>query len=184
MNKTFWLAVLAATPLLAQTSENQPTSTKIEAFSQRVGAVIVKGYKPLGVLGDATGTVGLECREFFDPATNKREYGLIVQVTEKAGRERESLSYVDYEEIDELLRGIDYISTIDSSVTKLGNFEALYRTKDNLQIAVFSSQGHKQAAVMSGQSSPVTVFITRDDLAKLRVWIADAKLRLDALRNE
>jgi len=76
------------------------------------------------------GSVTVTAREFRDASNPKlRQTGLTVEVKESGRVERESVSFVDYDEIDSLLRGIDYISKIERNVTSLKDFEAEYRTK-------------------------------------------------------
>ena len=60
-------------------------------------------------------------------------------------------SFIDFDEVDALLKGLDYISKATSEVTKLGMFEATYKTKGYFSATTFSSSSGKiDAALKSG----------------------------------
>lgn len=112
--------------------------TKLETLEQRIGAVI-KGYSDIGSLEGRNGTLELESHEFTDVATNRKEYGLRIIVrtaprTERA--ETEESAYVDYDEIEPLLKGLDRIGKTDRSSTQLSNFEARYRTRGDFEVTL------------------------------------------------
>ena len=66
--------------------------------------------------------------------------GLLLEVTQWYPSERSRASFVDEDEIDGLLRGIDYIlQNATSEVTRFSNFEVRYRTKGGFGVAAFSS---------------------------------------------
>jgi hypothetical protein len=103
--------------------------------------------------------------------------------TGKSGRlENTDRSFIDYDEVDSLLNGIDYISKATSDVTKLGQFEATYRTKGNFSATIFNSSGKIDAAVKSGYIRPATAFLSLQQLGELRAIIAQAKQKLDSVK--
>lgn len=120
--------------------------------------------------------------EFVDAQTGNKEYGIGIEVTESGTLSREDRAYVDYDEIDSLLTGIDYISKVDGSQSKLKNFEAHYKTKDDLDVFVFSSQKRIEAGVAVGRIGKVSVHLAIDKLQKFRQLIVDAKAALDAAK--
>jgi len=122
------LSLNAAAQAPSQTQPDKP-QTKIETFQARTGTVLIKNYSTIGTVSGLGGSVTVTSFEFVDPQSAKREYGIGVEATESGRLERSARSYVDYDEIDSLLKGIDYVSKIDVTQTKLSNFEAHYRTK-------------------------------------------------------
>jgi hypothetical protein len=107
----------------------------------------------------------------------------VIEVKESGRLERSDRSFIDYDEIDSLLKGIDYISKITSKATMLQRFEAIYKTKGNLTVVLFSGDlGKTQAAVRSGYIGPVNAFISVDKLAELRGLIIEAKQKLDSIK--
>src|SRR5687768_8943387 len=128
------LAACKQSPTVNKTSETvKPLTepkTKIEAFQAKTGVVIIKGMSDVGSIKDIfKGLVLVSAREFVDAASSEKVYGLIVQVKESGTLKNEKSSFVDYDEIDSLIKGIDYVSKIEKTVTKLSDFEAAYSTK-------------------------------------------------------
>src|SRR5258705_9518272 len=116
-----------------------PPATKLEAFSAKTGVVLIRGYSTVGSI-HGMGSVSIDAREFRDASNTKLKVtGLSIEVKEAGRLERESISFVDYDEIDSLLQGIDYISKIDQNITPMKSFEAEYKTKGDFSITTFSS---------------------------------------------
>ena len=91
---------------------------------------------------------------------------------------------IDYEEIDPLVNAFDTIAKASESVTKLAHFETRYRTHGDFEIIVFKeiAGGAIAAAVEGGFYDRKRLFMSIDDLTKLRWMIAQAKDRLDELK--
>lgn len=89
-------------------------------------------------------------------------------------------SFIDYDEIEPLIQGLDFISKAKSDITKLTEFEATYKTKGTFSISTYSSSGSIKVAVTSGYIRPVTAFISLEQLGKLRTTIVEAKQKLDS----
>ena len=159
--------------------------TKLEAFEARTGVVIIKGYSRIGTAsGLEGGSVEIETREFRDD-TGAKEYGIAVEVREEGMPERRRTALVDYDELDSLLRGLDYLGKIDSSATNLNRFEAEYRTKGELSVSAFSTRGGAVTlAVSSGQFRRVTSLFRLEDLKAIRGLVIEAKNQLDAIRQK
>ncbi len=158
--------------------------TKLEAFEAQSGAVIIRGFSKIGELrGIYGGMVTVESKEFLNATTASREFGITLEVSEASRLERENTSYIDYDEIASLLKGIDYIAKVDKSVTKFEHFQADYKTKGDLRISTFSDKsGEIMVAITSGTIGAATAYLKMADLAKLRELIASAKSRLDEVK--
>jgi hypothetical protein len=163
---------------------SREAKTKLEAFQAMTGAVIIKGFSKIGsVSGQYGGNVSVEGREFLDASSGKREYGITIDVAKAGEVERNHTSYIDYDEIESLLKGIDYIAKVQSSVTKLEDFQADYRTKGDFQISTFSTRkGEIMAAVSGGAFSEVTTYFPLSKLDDLRELIVKAKAKLDTVK--
>ncbi|MBK7464225.1 MAG: hypothetical protein IPP59_16375 [Betaproteobacteria bacterium] len=175
------LATLLTIPLIAVAQEQAdaakvPPATKLEAFSARTGIVLVKGFTNLGTV-NGMGRVSIDVREFRDASNPKSaQYGVAFEVKESGRLERENTSYIDEDEIDSLIRGLDYISKIDRSVTTFGNFEAQYRTKGDLSLVVFSGSGGEiSLAVSSGRIGRTRAFLKLADTEQIRTLLGEAK---------
>jgi hypothetical protein len=173
-------------PIFAQqgptASQAAQPQTKLEAFQRQVGSVVVKGFLKMGSVGEM-GAVSVECMEFVNATTGKKQTGIVIEV-EGAGRTSSSdRSFIDYDEIDSLLKGIDYISRVKQDVTSLGSFKATYKTRGDLTVTSFSSnEGKIEAAVTSGHFRGATAYIPLVKLSQLSDLVLKAKQRLDKLK--
>lgn len=159
--------------------------TKIEAFQARTGVVIIQGFSEVGsVRGLYVTSVTVKAKEFLDASSGRKEFGITVEVKDNSGRiERENTSWVDYDEIESLLKGLDYIAKVDRSVTQLSNFQADFRTKGDLGLSVFSSRDENLLAVKSGRIGAATAYFKFEDISKVRELLASAKEQIDKIRG-
>lgn len=123
--------------------------------------------------------------EVIDTAANFRERGLSLTIEEPGERRRETLAFVDYEELAGLIAGLESMSRLDRGESQLPNFEVSYRTKGDLVVSVFSTRGGiVRCAITGGTLAPVTAIIPAEELGNLRSLIATAKNRLDEARGK
>jgi hypothetical protein len=178
------LVLILSPGLFAQrVQEPIEPKTKLGQFGSQAGVVVIRGFSTIGSLKGLYGTVvEVECKEFSSPATGKREYGITIEVKETGTRENENSSFVDYDEIDALIAGIDYIAKVDKTATKLDSFQADYRTKDDLQISTFSNNNEIKVAVSSGYIGKTTAYFGIAEISKLRDLVTAAKAKLDLIR--
>jgi hypothetical protein len=150
-------ASLALAPLLAIAQEQEPPkpATKLEAFQANTGIVIVRGYTTVGTLRGLGGNVTVDAREFRDAANPaKRVMGISISVKETTRLERENTSFIDADEIESLLQGLDYIGKAGKQITPFDNFEAEYRTKGDFGVTVFNdSNGQLSLAIRADASA-------------------------------
>lgn len=132
------------------------------------------------------GKVTVDAREFRDASNPKiQERGVAIEVKESSRLERENTSFIDYDEIESLIKGMDYIVKIDKTVTPMNNFEATYKTKGDFSITTFNNarSGEVSVAVSSGRIGKTTAFLSLEDLGKLKSLIVEAKQNLDTLKQ-
>ena len=116
-------------------------------------------------------------------ASAARALGVAIAMRETGERTSENRAFIDYEELDSLLRAIDSVSKVSESSTKLVGFEARYRTVGDLEIAVFrQGRAGTAASVTTGICDRVTGLLTIDELERLRAHIVEAKARLDEIK--
>lgn len=172
------LATLLTIPFIAAAQEQAdatkaPPATKLEAFSARTGIVLVKGLTYLGEIDGDISRVSIDVREFRDASNPKSaQYGVAFTVKEFGRLKRENTSYIDEDEIDSLIRGLDYISKIDRSVTTFRNVEAHYRTKGDLSLVVGGEVG---LVVSSGRIERTSALLKLADTDKIRASLGEAK---------
>lgn len=168
----------------ADSGSQQQPKTKLESFVAQDGVVIVRGFSTVGeVKANYGGLLTVESKEFTNVTSGKKEYGITIEVKETGRLERKNTSYIDYDEIDSLVKGIDYISKVDKSATKLDDMQADYKTRGDLVVSTFSSRNGISAAIGSGTIGRTNAYFELPELAKLRALVVDAKAKLDAIRN-
>ncbi len=130
-------------PLACEPSEPR---TKLEAVEWRYERVLIKGFSQIAVINARGADIRIDAVELKDTDTATRAIGLVIALRETSENPRENRSFVDYEEIDRLLKAIDTVARVNESVTKLTGFEARYRTLGDLEVSVFR-QSRSGAAV-------------------------------------
>jgi hypothetical protein len=168
-----------------QAAEPEKPKTKLEAFVAQDGVVVIRGFSKIGeIAGKFGSSVIVESKEFTNAGSGKREHGITVQVKEAGRLERDHTSYVDFDEIPSLLKGLDYISKVDKSSTTLDQFQADYRTKGDLVVSTFNdSSGTKvSVAVSSGAIGRTTAYFALADLERFRALVQTAYASLERLR--
>ena len=178
------VALCSCVALLGQEKPDQTPPkprTQLEAFAAETGAVIIKGFSEMGKVA-AMGSVEVDCREFTNASTGQKRYGIVIEIKEAGSLQRESSSFVDFEEIPSLIAGIDYISKIQPSVTTLTNFEATYTTKGDFAITVFNNaRGVLSVAVSSGRFGRTTAYLPIGKVGELRTLIGRAKAKIEEI---
>jgi len=187
---TLLLALRVFNDANAQDPKTQPAEpkTKLEAFQAKSGAVIIRGFSKVGTLYDRPNgwntAVEVTCREFTDASSRKKEYGITVTVKSGSRIEQQSTSYIDYDEIDSLVKGIDYIAKVDKTTTKLADFQADYKTKGDLIVFTFSdSQGKVLAGIQAGLLGGTSAYLTLADLEQFKKLILKSNEMLDGIKK-
>jgi hypothetical protein len=159
--------------------------TKLEAIEAGYERVLVKGFTQIASLNVRGADIRVDAVEIKEARSGgDRATGLVIVLREPGESLRESRAFVDYEEIDRLLRALESVSRVNESVTKLVGFEARYRTLGDLEISVFrqSRASGTAASLSSGICDRVTGLLTIDEMDRLRAHIVEAKIRLDEIK--
>jgi hypothetical protein len=150
----------------------KPPATKLEAFAPAAGTVVTYGYDDLGNVRG----ISVEARELRDSKGNTVR-GVVVQVTQS--QYREERSFIDVDELPELIKGIDALLDVKGNPTAFDYFEVRYTTKGELQIAAFNNnRGQISYAVKAGRVVPAQAIISQDQLVKLRSMFVSAQQTL------
>lgn len=166
-----------------QTIFSEPL-TDLEELDIKAGAVIVKNYTVVGTVSGFGGTATVTGYEFVDTQSGRKAYGIGVELEESERSERAALErlYVDYDEMDTLIKSLDYIIRIEKSTT-MENFEAQYKTRSDLTVTTFNrTTGTLRAAVSSGFVGRIRIGMTLGNLADFRKLLIDAKTVLDKIK--
>jgi hypothetical protein len=151
-----------------------PPATKLEAFQPAAGSILTFGYHDLGSAGCC---VTVDARRMADSKGNAVN-GMVVEVHESEYRVERS--FVDVDEIPELIKAMDALLEVKTNPTKFENFEVRYSTRGELQITAFNSKrGKISYSVKAGRVVAAQQFIDEGDMQKLRGFFAAA---LDEVR--
>jgi len=189
MQKFYFIAILgctfAFTSLVSAQETNVliiPPKTKYENFELKTDTVLIKGSTQVGTLQTRNGLLIVRSKEIREPATGLFEQAVSIEV--RQANDSEEGTIVDYDELDGLLAGIDYLSRANPSVTALSHFDVTYRTRGELVVSVFNRRSSAiEAAVQSGRYGHATAILTLQELAQFRVLIDQAKGKLDSIRK-
>ncbi len=172
--------------VFAETTESEKPKTKLEAFQQQTGSVLIKGYTEIGEIistAPSTSIVQVRAMEFVSAATKKKAMGIIVEITKVSSRMNVTGSdraFIDYDEVSDLLKGVDYISKATSVVTKHKQFEVKYTTKGDFSATTFNdSDGNIKASIDVGR---ISAHVPMDKFSEFRGFIVKAKKALDDLK--
>lgn len=161
-----------------------PPKTRLEQFQIKTGSVVIKGFTEIGTAEGSFGsTLTVSAMEFTDASTGAKQFGVTFDIKGTGEYPQKGTSYVDLDEVDSLLKGIDYIGHADKSVTKLANFEATYRTKGDFAITTFSSSSTgTMFSVQSGRFSTANAYFNISELPKVRELVQKAQATLQSIK--
>ena len=170
--------------LLAE--ETKELSTEMERFQAETGDVIIKGFENVGtrMRGKFKRALIVEAREFIKVSAGEKSFGIVVEVKETSGNyPKTGRSFVDYDEIDSLIEGIDYIAKIKESASSLSSIEAAYSTNGGVKITAFTHRGQLSYAIEAGKYSSVSIYLNGvDDLTTFKNSVVAAKVRIDGIK--
>ena len=157
--------------------------TKLEAIDWRYEKVLVKGFSQVANLNARGADLRVDAIELKESDSSTRALGLAIVLREPGENGRENRAFVDYEEIEPLLKAMEAASRVNESVTKLASFEARYRTVGDLEINVFrQSRSGIAASVTSGICDRVRALLSLDELDRFKAHLVEAKARLDEIK--
>jgi hypothetical protein len=173
------LTVGAACALHAQTT-NAPR-TYFEACKSALNCPLVRGMSGIGALtGQVTYPVDIRVERLTArPATNT-VYGVAVRTRlSRAGGLQ--VDYIDYDELDGLIHGLQLIAQADHTVVPMDDYEAVYRVRSGLSVAKISNGNKVVIAIQCGDANGTRNQIGPYVLDDLQRLLTAAKGKIDAL---
>lgn len=170
--------------LLLSTTCLAEETTKTEKFISQTDNVIIQGYEIVGTMRGMNGmTIMIIAKEFHDIETGVQDYGVGISIANAANSYSNSETYIKYDKISSLIKGLSYLSTIDESASKLPNFQAAYSTTDGFSAILHSREDQgTQIAIKCERHSSSMAYIPCDSLGELINLIKKAKSRIDAIK--
>lgn len=180
---SLFLAALCGSLALAARAQdtNNAPKTEIENFELQTGVVIVKGLGEIGSMSTSRGVISVRCKESIDENSGHREYGIGVAL---ASDQLHGFLVVDYDELDSLIRGLDFLGKINYDVTAMPSFDATFTTKSGLLIAAHSEQRQGGIHDFLQFADTPRISLTADQFAQFQNLITRAKASLDALKDK
>lgn len=164
--------------------------TMIGCLEQKEGVVVLKGITRVGRLqGSRGGEVLFDAKEVKIANSGSRQTGIFVRIVEPAGQGqagRESETYIDYDEIEPLLKALDYFSKINHTSTELDDYQAVFRTRGGFQLSLKSIRVGEgiRVAVIDTDDNVFCIYITPADLPALKNLIETAKEKIDLMAEK
>ena len=169
----------------AQTTNYWPLvpQTKLEGFETNTGTVVLKATTPIGNVTTGSGELSVMCRQITDLGTGRREFGVVITFAENS--RPDEMCLIDYDELDSLEDGLDYLNKVDSSVTALPSFEAVYTTKGGFRIGAYGdrSNGSLGFGARNIRLLAPPLRLSRAQVGQLRSVLHQARTKLDSLRK-
>ena len=175
-----FLAALGSLTFAAAAQDTNYLRTEIGVFENRTGSVIIKGFGQIGSVAAGGADISVRCKETTDLSIGRKLYGLAIQISGNSiPAER---LYVDEDEIDALLSGLNYLIKINYEVTALPGFEASYTTKGGLQVMANSvrKEGGIRFSLQGNYSPPIA--LSSMQMTQLYTLITQARKNLDAIK--
>jgi hypothetical protein len=163
--------------LHAQTT-NAPR-TEIELLEGQTNVVVVKCFGPAGSVNLGQGILSVRLKESFNADTGRKLHGLTLTYVEGGQHER---AVLDYDEIEPLIKGMDYIRAASYDVTSLSGFEAVFLTKNGFRVIGLGSPRQNSVQTFLQFDDGPRVLLNSDQIAQLRNVIAQSRNALDDLR--
>ena len=167
-----------STPLGAQAAPQQARQadatpgTKMEAFQPAAGTLLTVGYTEVGkFLG-----ISVDAREMRG-GTGSVVRGLVVEVTES--QYRQERSFIDADEVAELIAGANALLQISANPTAYRSFEVRYKTRGALELTAFNNQnGAISYALQVGRITKAQTFMTAPQMTHFRDLLVEAQQAL------
>jgi hypothetical protein len=164
----------------AQTSTNLP-DTQIENFELRTDTVIVKGFTDIGSVTTGNGVVSVRCKESDDETTGQKLYGISVALDSNSSR---GFLVVDYDELDPLTHGLDFLQGISYDVTTMSAFDAGLATRSGLRVGAHSERRQGTIQIYLQFNEAARIALTSDQFSQFRNLIIQAKTSLDTAKEK
>lgn len=188
MKKFFISLLLLVTSVVS--SENikdvaQKPATKLEELTSIKGSILIQSFQKIGTLNAKySSQIKVRIYEFSDEKSKSKTYGLGIEVETGDKYNNSASSYIDFDEIPSLIKGLEFISGIQKNPTNLENYEAKYQTRGGLEVINFNSFEGIQAVIKAGRYNAKNAFIELKDLHIFKTMIEDSHKKLQELKNK
>jgi len=179
MKKFMMLLTLAVGSVVHAQTTNAPR-TWFDAYKSTLEAPLIRGMTSVGTL---TGQVKYPVEIKVERLTIKPLTNTIyaVAVRTRLAHNILQVDYIDYDELDGLIRGLQLISQSEHSVAPMDDFEAVYRVRSGLSVAKISKGNTITIAIKCGDTNATRNQIAAYELDSFQGLISQAKSKIDAI---
>jgi hypothetical protein len=176
------VTICCALPLAsrAQVLTNLPP-TEIQNFELQNDTVIVKGFGEMGTLAVEGGDISVRCKESDNVMAGSKMYGLAVILESNQSR---CSCVVDDDELESLIRGLDFLDKISYDVTSMPAFDAEFTTRSGLRIAAHSERREGTIQLYLEFPDTARIPVTPEQFAQFKNLIGQAKKNLDVTKSK
>lgn len=169
-----------------------PPKTHLQAMAELKGTLIVCGFTDIGTVQHEDGSyVRITAAEFTNVGNATKQYGLLVFIHQtESGTARETRSYIDEDEVDQLISSLDTMSKLDRTTTQMNDYDAKIRTRGDLEIANIDDGGAREVAFhgveiisSSGQEVWATTRFPLGRLADVIQYLTSGKQMIDKVKE-
>lgn len=180
----FAVAGCATQVFTAQEPPQEGPRTKLEALAAQEGVLLILGSSRVGEMqGFRGGLIRLECKEFKEAGSGRREAGVAIALAETSKPGTEYFTFVDEDELDSVVRAVEFFSKVTASVTSLDEYKVLLRTRGGLQLSLRTIRAGEgvRVACDDGSGSVFSVYLSPKDLPGFKDLLLLARERIKAL---
>lgn len=179
----FIFILCAALPLFshAQSSCTNPPPTEIQNFEMQPDTVIVKGFSQIGSIATESGTIEVRSKESDNTTSGQKQYAIAIVIEANQSR---MLLLVDYDELDALIHGLNFLSKVSYDVTPMSAFDATITTRSGFRAAAHSERRQGSIQLFVQFADTVRVPLTPDQFAQFQSLVTQAKSSLDNTMNK
>ncbi len=179
MKRLIILLTLSAAWVVPAQTTNAPR-TWFDAYKATLDTPLIRGMSGIGALSGQIGyPVDIRVERLNVRATTNTIYAVAVRT--RLARNVLQVDYIDYDELDGLIRGLHLISQAEHSVVPMDDFEVVYRVRSGLSVAKISNGNNVVIAIQCGDASSTRNQIAPYVLENLQTLLASAKAKIDTI---
>jgi hypothetical protein len=176
------IAICSTVPWLSRAQVlTNPPPTEIQNFELQSDAVIVKGFGEIGTLATEAGVISVRCKESDNATAGSKMYGIAVVLESNQFR---NPFVVDDDELEPLLRGLDFLDKISYDVTTMPAFDAELTTRSGLRMAANSERREGTIQFYLDFGEAVRIPVTPEQFTQFKNLIGQAKKSLDMTKSK
>jgi hypothetical protein len=179
MKQIILLLALGVTFVTDAQTTNAPR-TWFDAYKSTLEAPLVRGMTSIGALtGQVRYPVDVRVERLNVSPTTNTTYAVAIRT--QLARNTLQVDYIDYDELDGLIQGLQLISQSEHAVVPMDDFEVVYRLRSGLSVAKISNGNNIVIAIKCGDANATRNQIAPYVLDNLRGLLVAAKTKIDAI---